>query len=47
MSPDAPSAMELTLQNTTEKKHGVAWKTRKPTKWLPKQGSHVLTSSNA
>jgi len=46
MSPGAPSAMELTLLNITERKCDVAWKTRKQIKWLPKKESFVLMSSN-
>jgi len=47
ISPDVPSAIELTLPNTTERKHGVAWKTRKQIVQLPRKVSHVHMSSNA
>jgi len=47
ISPGAPSAMELTLPNTTERKHDVAWKTRKQIVQPPRKASHVHTSSNA
>jgi len=47
ISPGVPSVMELTLPNTTERKHGVAWKTRKQIVWPPRKASHVHTSSNA
>ena len=47
ISPGAPSAIELTLLNTTERKYGVAWKTRKQIVRPPKKASHVHTSSNA
>jgi len=43
----APSAIELILLNTTERKHGVAWTTRKQIEQLPRKVSHVLMSSNA
>ena len=36
--------MELTTQNTTERKHGVAWTTRKQIEWPPKKASHALMS---
>jgi len=47
ISPGAPSAMEPTLPNTTERKHGVAWKTRKQIVQPPRKASYVHTSSNA
>jgi len=47
ISPGALSAMELTLLDTTERKHGVAWKTRKQIIRPPRKASHVHTSSNA
>jgi len=39
--------MELILPNTTERKHGVAWKTRKQIVWPSRKMSHVYMSSNA
>jgi len=47
ISPGVPSAMELILPNTTERKHNVAWKTRKQIVRLPRKVSHVHMSSNA
>jgi len=47
ISPGMPSAMELTLSNTTERKHGIAWKTRKQIIQPPRKVSHVHMSSNA
>jgi len=38
--------MELTIQNTTERKHGVVWTTRKQIVWPPKKVSHALMFSN-
>jgi len=39
--------MELISPNTTERKRGAAWITKKLIKWPPKKASHALTSSNA
>jgi len=39
--------MELMIPNTTERKCGVAWKTRKQIERLPIVGSHILISSSA
>jgi len=47
ISPGVPSAMELTLPNTTERKHGVTWKTRKLIVQPPRKASHIHMSSNA
>jgi len=47
MSPGVPSVMELTIPNTTERKHGVAWKIRKQIVQPLLLVSHVLMSSNA
>ena len=38
--------MELMTQNTIERKHSVAWTTRKQIEWPPKKVSHALTSSS-
>jgi len=38
--------MELILLNTTERKHGVAWRIKKQIEWPPKKASYALTSSN-
>ena len=46
MSPDVPSAMELMIPNTTERKRGVVWKTRKWIEQLPMLVSYILISSN-
>jgi len=46
ISPGVPSAMELILLNTTERKHSVVWTTRKQIKQPPRKTSHVLISSN-
>ena len=39
--------MELTKQNTTERKRDIAWTTRKQIEQLPKKVSHALMSSSA
>jgi len=46
-APGAPSTMKLMLLNTIERKHVVAWRTRKQNVQLPRMVSHVLMSSNA
>jgi len=46
ISPGAPSAIELILLNTTERKCGIAWTIRKQIKQLLRKASHVLTSLN-
>ena len=47
ISPDVLNAMELILQITTERRHGIVWRTKKIIKQPPKKVNHVLTSSNA
>ena len=47
MLPDVQSAMELTQLNTTERRHGVAPKTKNSSVWLPKSESLVSMSSSA
>jgi len=47
ISPGVQNAMELTSPNTIERKHGVAWKTKKQTVQPPRKASCVHTSSNA
>jgi len=44
--PDAQNAMELMIQNITEKKHGIAWITRKQIEQPPKKVSYALMFSS-
>ena len=47
ISPGVLNAMKLILPNTTERKHGIAWRTKKQIEQPLKKASYALISSNA